>query len=352
MAKSTTSTKKSSAARFAGIDYHKQFSVITVGDDAGKVIVSGKRIPNDKEQIKRFFAEHPGVECAVESCRGYEWFVDYLKELGLKVHLSNPYRTKLITETRCKTDKVDSTTLMELLAIKYLPTCYQPTPEERVVRERLRWRASLVRQSSTLKVKIHTLLDKENLGIGVDRLFTKAGKENLANVPLSEPRRVLLVEHMNLLGIYDDLLNSEERQIRQMLKKNSRAQLLTTIPGIGPITALLLAAEIGDISRFKNSGKLAGYFGMVPRVSASADHYRVGRLTKQGSSHVRWMVNQAAWIAMQRSEEFAFHYRMVNARRGKQAAICSVARKLIRVVFRVLRDEQRFKAQLVGRHSA
>jgi transposase len=352
MARSTTSVPKTSAVRFAGIDYHKRFSIVTLGDGSGNVVLSGKRVPNDKEELKRFFMNYPGIECAVESCRGYEWFIDYLQELGLIVHLSNPYRTKLMVETRCKTDKVDSTKLMELLAIRFLPTCYQPTPAERLVRERLRWRAGLVRQSTTLKLKIHSLLDKENLGLGVERLFTQAGRENIANVPLSEPRKALLVEHMNLLGIYDDLLNSEQQEIRKMLKNSQNAQLLKTIPGIGAITALLLSAEIGDVARFKDSGKLAGYFGMVPKVSASADHYRIGRLTKQGSSHVRWMVNQAAWVAVQRSEVFAFHYRVVAARRGKQAAISSVARKLIRVVFRVLRDEKPFKAQLVGRPPA
>jgi transposase len=349
MARSTTSTDKTTAVRFAGIDYHKRFSIVTLGDCSGTVVRSGIRIPNDKHQLKRFFADYPGIECAVESCRGYEWFVDYLKELGLIVHLSNPYRTKLMVETRCKTDKVDSTKLMELIAIGFLPTCYQPTAEERTLRERLRWRSSLVRQSTSIKVKIHSLLDKENLGVGVQRLFTQAGREFIGNVPLSEPRKALLVEHMNLLGVFDDMLNSEQREINRMLKSNRKAQLLETIPGIGPINALLLVSEIGDISRFSNSGKLAGYFGMVPKVSASADHYRIGRLTKQGSSHVRWMVNQAAWVAVQRSEVFAFHYRMVAARRGKQAAICSVARKLIRIVFRVLRDERPYEAQLVGR---
>src|ERR1700730_4878120 len=98
MARSTTSRKEllarplTETACYAGIDYHKKFSVVTLGDCKGNVLLEGYRLVNDKAQIKRFFADYVGIQCAVESCRGYEWFVDYLKELGLVVHLANPYR--------------------------------------------------------------------------------------------------------------------------------------------------------------------------------------------------------------------------------------------------------------------
>ena len=176
---------------YAGIDYHKKFSVITLGDSKGKVVRT-ERIINDKHALKTFFKQYPGVICAVESCRGYEWFLDYLKELGHEVHLVNAYQTKLIAQSRCKTDKVDSRILMELLAIGFLPTCYQPTAMERQLRERLRWRAHLVRLTTRTKLQIHSLLDKENLGTSIPTLFTLEGRQFLTEVQLSPGRQTLL----------------------------------------------------------------------------------------------------------------------------------------------------------------
>lgn len=359
MAKCSTPSKKlhvdsqvSPTVCFAGIDYHKRFSVVTLGDARGNVVGKAVTVMNDKVEIKRFFTRYPGISCAVESCRGYEWFIDYLKELGITVFLSNPYRTKLIIESRNKTDKVDSCALMQLLAKGYLPTCYQPTPEERTLRERLRWRASLVRQATIIKLRIHSLVDKENLNVGAKELFTDNGKEFLNTVQMSKPRKELLTEHLNLLDVFEDLVNVEQNHARKLVKQNPQAQLLSSIPGIGTITSLLLAAEIGDINRFRDSGKLASYFGMVPRVISSAGKCRVGPITKQGSGHVRWMLNQAGWIAIRHSEELERHYLSVRSRKGKQAAISSVSRKLIRIVFRVLKDQRPYQAQLVGRSSA
>jgi len=349
MAKSTTSL---SPVTYAGIDFHKKFSVVTLGDAKGSVVLDGHRLVNDKEVIKKFFAAYPGIECAVESCRGYEWFVDYLKELGLIVHLSNPYRTKLIVQSRCKTDKVDSRALMQLLAIGFLPVCYQPSPEERRLRERLRWRASLVQHATKMKIKIHAVLEKENQVLGIERLFSSAGRKFLSKVPLSEPRKVLLTEHLKLLEFYEKAVRGEDAWVNATAKKLPQAQLLMTIPGIGELTALLIVAELGTVKRFRNAGQVAAYVGLVPRVDASADHYRFGAITKQGSSLLRWILNQAAWQAVKHSYEFRCHYNSVMKRCGKQAAIVSVARKLIQVAYRVLRDKKEYKAELIGRQAA
>ncbi len=90
MARSTTPT---AVVTFAGIDYHKKFSVVALGDEKGKV-VSIERIPNDKQAIRKFFESYGKLKCAVESCRGYEWFIDLLREMGLEVHLCNGSRGK------------------------------------------------------------------------------------------------------------------------------------------------------------------------------------------------------------------------------------------------------------------
>lgn len=110
-------------AVFAGIDYHKKSLVVALGDSNGKLIGQPERLPTDATTIRRYFAKLPGLQCAVENCRGFDWLIELLKELGMVVHISNPYGTRLIADSRCKTDKIDSRILMELLAKGFLPTC-------------------------------------------------------------------------------------------------------------------------------------------------------------------------------------------------------------------------------------
>lgn len=343
------STPPACAVNYAGIDYHKKYSVVTLGTADGKAVKTEKLI-NDKKIIKRFFSQYPGIVCAVESCRGYEWFLDYLKELGLTVHLVNPYRTKLIAQSRCKTDKVDSRILMELLAIGFLPTCYQPTPGERQLREKLRWRAHLVRLATRTKLQIHSVLDKENLGTTIpNQLFSAEGRGFLNQVQLSPARQQLLQQQLEMLEYFESLVRAEDSWSRKTAKAMPEAQLLMTIPGIGDLTALLIVAELGDIERFKSTSQVASYVGLVPTIRSSADTRWIGTITKQGSSHLRWMLVQCAWQAIRISLPLRMHFASVSKRCGKNAAIISVARKLIQIAYRVLKDKKEFAPELVGK---
>ncbi len=345
------STPSLRVVTYAGIDYHKKFSMVTLGNQQGKV-VSTERLLNDKELIQKFFSQYPGIECAVESCRGYEWFIDYLKELGLVVHLVNPYRTKLIAQSRCKTDKVDSKILMELLAMGFLPTCYQPTPSERQLRERLRWRAYLVRYATRMKVRIYSLLDKENLGLAIPKVFSLEGRRLLGQVELSSGRQELLKEHLQILEYFEGFVHKEDAWVTKTAKSSPEATLLTTIPGIGSLAALIITAELGDVRRFKTSAQVASYVGLVPSVYSSAETRYLGRLTKQGSSLLRWMLIQCAWHAIRHNYPLRTHCLVVSRRCGRNAGVVSVARKLIQIAYRVLRDKVPFDAQLVCKPAA
>jgi transposase len=347
------STTVSCAVTYAGIDFHKKFSMVCLGDDKGKVI-SIERLENHEDAVRKFFAQYPGLHCAIESCRGYEWFVDLLKGMGLNVHLCNAYKVKLIAHSRCKTDKVDSRILMELLAIGFLPTCYLPTLEERDLRERLRWRCHLVRNATRIKNRIHTLIAKDNLGatLGPD-LFTKNGKKLLKQVKMSSATRQEVLENqLRLLEHLEEMILAEERWVEKTVKASPDARLLMTIPGIGEFSALVILSELGDIKRFKTSAQVANYSGLTPSISQSGESSRTGAITKQGPSQLRWILIQDAWQAIRYSYEFRCHYAAVSKRCGRHGAIVSVARKLLTVAYRVLRDKKPFDPNLIGAQGA
>ncbi len=347
------STTLSCAVTYAGIDYHKKFSVVTLGDSAGKVITT-QRIPNEQHAIKQFFEEFANVQCAVESCRGYEWFVDLLKELKLTVHMANPYEVALIAKSRCKTDKVDSRILMELLAMGFLPTCYQPTAAERKLRERLRWRCQLVRNTTRIKVRIHSLLDKENVGVRLgNTIFKGKGRRLLEEIELQAPgRQELLNKHLKLLGHFEKLVEAEDTWVKKTAKASPDAQLLMTIPGIGDFSALLILAELGSVSRFKRSAQVVNFAGLVPTIRQSASSTFRGPITKQGPPMLRWILVQDAWQAIRNSQQLRNFFLTVSKRCGRHAAIVATARKLLEIAYRVLKDQKPFNAALVGKQAA
>lgn len=339
MPRNTTPTKVS--ATFAGIDYHKKFSVITLGDANGNVIEQVKLL-NDEKNLRSFFGKHPGLVCAIESCRGYEWYLQLLTELKLTVHVANTYAVRLIADSRCKTDKIDSRILMELLAKGFLPTCYQPTEAERALRERLKWRISVVRTRTKFKNRAHSLMDKENKPGNLDSRKSRREARD-RDEQLSPARQYLLDQHLEAIDFLDRKVNSEDTWIAEIAASNPDVQRLKTIPGIGNICALMLVAEFGDVKRFAKAVNAAAYLGLVPRVYATSDTRRIGRITKTGSGVLRWLLVQDAWGAIRQSAAFRTRYNRIMKRRGKHIAIVAIARMLAEIAYCVLRDKTTFE---------
>ncbi len=336
----STLQKISKTAKFAGIDYHKKFSLVTLGDELGEQLHQQKLWHDDVPSIRQFFKQHKGVKCAIESCRGYEWFLDLLNELKIEVHVCNPSRMKIVCQTAFKNDKIDSFKIMQLLSRNYLPTSYQPTHEERHLRERVRWRAGLVRKSTSVKNSIKAVLAKEN--ISIKDPYSKKGRAGLENVKMSSEHREILESMFSSLDATVAEQTVQEKWLKQHCKPDGRIDLLKTIPGFGDVSAVSFLAEIGNIERFNKPSQLAAYIGLVPRLSESADKRRMGRITKQGSSHLRWILVQDAWVAVGKSPELRRRYSNISRRRGSQIAVVAIARMLVEIAFHVLREQKPF----------
>jgi transposase len=127
--------------------------------------------------------------------------------------------------------------------------------------------------------------------------------------------------------------------VRQHAKADPRVTLLTTLPGVGQFTALVMLAEIGDITRFPNARKLASWAGLTPTVRGSDLSVRHGHISKQGSAWLRWVLNQAAQTA-KRSPQFNATYAAIARRRGKKIATIAIARKLLTRAYHLLATQE------------
>ncbi len=333
-----------SKAKYAGIDYHKRTLAITFGDKSGNILEQVE-IQNHRLLIEPFFEQFKKLECVVESCRGYEWLVEMMQEQGHTIHVGDSRSIKLIACSRCKTDKIDSKILMELLAKGFLPTTYIPSSDERKYRELLRHRSSLVRTATRSKLRVHALLAKENIQIRYP--FSIKGRQELDEVELATHRHRILAQELAVLDFAEERAHEQQQQIGRHAKREPDVARLKTIPGFDMLMSMAFLGEVGDVARFKNADQVAAYIGLVPRVYSSGNTRRCGRITKTGPKFLRWMLVQAAWAAIKASKSLRYRFAAIGSRRGQKVAIVAIARKLATIAFRILRDKTEYKEEML-----
>jgi transposase len=253
-------------------------------DEEGQAIDQRVLYHDDQEKIREYFS-HIGQDGTVtlEATRNWYWLFELLEEEGLRVKLAHPSKVRLIAEARIKTDSIDASTLAHLERTGYLPEAYIPSRDVRDNRELLRYRLSLVRIRTSLKNRIHAILDKLGINHPFFDLFGKKGREFLRALSLRDVYRKELDGYLSTIEFLDEILKGITKRIQTSLEKDPQAELLMSIPGISYLTAHLLLCEIGDIQRFPSAKRLCSYAGIVPGTHQSADHIWHGPITKQGN---------------------------------------------------------------------
>ena len=227
-----------------------------------------------------------GTHVALEATYGWEWLADLLEEAGYDVHLAHPLRTQAIAAARVKTDAVDAKTLAHLLRTGLLPEAYIAPPELRDLRELLRHRAVLTRMRTAVKNRVHALLARQDIRHQHADLFGKAGREFLASLELPEGSRRRLDSLIALIGDFDREITATTREIDARAKTDERVTVLCQIPVSGH-TAILIIAEVGDVSRFPTAdtcapGRARADRAQLRRQGAPWAH------SPQGSPALRW----------------------------------------------------------------
>ena len=330
---------------YIGCDQHKHFCQLAIIDNTGKMIEQKKLYHNDPENLKKYFESLPkDSEMAVEASGFEAWLCDFVEALGIKVHLSHPLKTRAIAEAKIKTDKVDAKILGELLRVDLLPKAYLAPLHIRKQRYFLRYRICLTRYRTSLKNRIHNLL--HHLGLRpplATDLFGVKGRHYLDSIKLDFPYQDALNGYLKLLNTTEDRLYSVGRRLSILLKENSDAKLLQTVPGIGVFLSQLILAEIGSINRFPSSDKLSSYAGLVPSLYQSGKTLRRGSCSKEGNKFLRWAVVEAAHTAVRKDPLLKDFYERIKGKKGSQKAIVASARKLLVTVFHVLTKKEPYK---------
>jgi len=275
---------------------------------------------------------------AFEAAFGWGWLVRLLEDYGFDPHLVHPLRCKAIASARLKNDKVDAAILAQLLRADLLREAWIAPAEVRQLRALLRHRASLVRLGTQQRNRIHAVAADH----GYDRsasYWTGPGRGWLAELDLPAASREIVADCLAVIDGLAPVIDRIDGELRLHAKADPPVKALTTLPGVGQFTALVMVAEIGDITRFPSARKLASWAGLTPTVRGSDLTVRHGHISKQGSAWLRWVMNQAAQTA-KRSPEFAATYQTIAKKRGKKIATIAISRKLLTRAYHLLADMQ------------
>lgn len=329
---------------FAGIDLHKKFSYVTLMNDKGEIFRQEKISTNIEETKKFFQSVNDGkLKAVIEPTGQWYLFYELLEKLGCEVHLAHPLKVKAIASARIKTDKIDSTVLAHLLRTNLLPEAYIPSREMRDLKELVRLRASLVWLRTRAKNKIHAVLLKNGIELPYTDIFCQRGKNCLSSLRLRSPYQEALVHYLKLIKVLDSQVEETEKEIQKQVKDHPKALLLTSIPYISYFSALLIVTEIGQIKRFPDWRHLCSYAGVVPSVYASGNKRYTGRITKQGSRWLRWIIIEAAQKQGQRNTKLGRFYQKIARRKGKSTAKVATARMLLRAIYYMLKRNEPYR---------
>jgi transposase len=273
-----------------------------------------------------------------------------LAELGHQLWIGDSAKIRASEVRKQKTDERDARLILELLLAKRFPRIWVPTPAERDLRQLLWHRHKLVGLRTMLGNQLHALALSQGL-CRKKKLFTKKGRTELGDLmlgPWAGRRRAKLVE---LLDQVDPPIAELDRAVLEEAQRRDDAALLMTHPGIGPVTALAFVLAIGPVTRFPGSKKVASYLGLNPSEESSGGRRRLGAISKQGNTMVRWLLIETVHHAVRQDPELRQDYQRLKFRRGHAVAKVAIARKLAVRMYWMLRSGADY-AQLVRRQGS
>jgi transposase len=332
-----------------GVDVHKRICQACLKDERGS-IVEEFRFPNNHEGATRLatiIKKHGDAKVALEST-GNLWVRLYDRldeEEGIDVILANPKKTRMIAEAKIKTDKIDARILADLVRADLVARSYVPPKEIRMQRALLRERISLVESRTMIKNRIHNLLDKYEIQPTYTDMFGKRGREWLRTLQLPSIDQTILEVNLQRLQELEAHINSFTGKIAQEAYDKPEVKLLMGFTGVDYYSAMLLASEIGDVTRFPSAKKLVSYAGLAPGTRQSADKTVHGHIVKEGNKRIRWILVEAAQHASRHDPRLRGFYLRVMKRRGYQRAIVAVARKMLVSMYHVLSKNEAYHGE-------
>jgi transposase len=312
-----------------GADYHPGFQQIAFVDtDTGEL---QERRLEHREEAEKFYrdlrAQGARVRVGMEASGHARWFERLLAELNFELWMGDAAEIRTKRVRKQKTDRQDAQLVLRLLLEDRFPRIWVASWENRDLRQLLWHRHRMVQARTRIMNQLQAVALNEGLRCK-KRLWREAGREQLESFRLarwaSRRRRDLL----ELLDRLNPTIAELSQAVEQEAEKCPEAQRLMTHPGVGPLTALAFVLIIGTPERFGSGKPVASYLGLVPSEESSGDRRRLGHITKQGNSLLRFLLVEAAQVTVRSDQEWRNRYFHLVLRRGRKIAKVAMARRL------------------------
>src|SRR6516225_6684482 len=287
-----------------GCDFHSRFQQIAMLDPTTGEVLE-RRLEHENEEAKKFYASLPGpARVGMEATFNAQWFERMLQEHSHELWIGDA------AEIRAA-----------------------------MVRQMLRHRHKLVRFRTSVKNQLHALAMTQGL-CRRKKLWGRVGRKELESLVLDPWASRRREDLLKLLDQLDPWIDSLDEAVIQAANGSPQAVCLMEQAGVGPVTALAFVLTIGPVSRFANSKKVVSYLGLNPSEDSSAGRQRLGAISKQGNSMMRYLLTEAAQGASRLDPEIRRDYQRLKFRRGSAVAKVAIARKLTVRLYWKLRAAQ------------
>src|SRR6195256_6170067 len=337
--------------KIQGADYHPSFQQIAFVDtETGELQERRLEHPEVAEKFYReLAAQGMKVRVGMEASGHARWFERLLAELQFELWIGDAavIRTKRVRKQ--KTDRQDARLILQLLFEGRFPKIGVPSWENRDLRQLLWHRHRMVQARTRIMNQLQAVALNEGLrckkklwrGEGGERMgafrVATAGGGHLGAyrlAPWASRRRRGLLE---LLDRLTPTIAELTQAVEQEAEKCPEAQRLRTHPGVGALTALAFVLIIGRAERFPCGKQIASYLGLVPLEESSGQRRRLGHITKQGNSLLRFLLVEAAQVTVRSDPEWRSKYFHLAMRRGRKIAKVAMARRLAVRMYWMLR---------------
>jgi transposase len=310
-----------------GVDFHPEFQQIaSVDSETGQVQEKRLGHREDAETFYRALASQK-VRVGMEASGHARWFERLMAESQFELWIGDAAEIRTKRVRKQKTDRQDAQLILRLLLENRFPQISVPSWENRDLRQLLWYRHRMVQARARIMNQLQAVALNEGLR-SKKRLWRERGREQLESfrlAPWASRRRRDLLELMDRLN---PTIAELSQAIEQEVEKCPEAQRLRTHPGVGALTALAFVLIIGQAERFGSGKQVASYLGLVPLEESSGNRRRLGHITKQGSSMLRFLLVEAAQVTVRSLPEWRSKYLHLMMRRGRKTAKVAMARRL------------------------
>ncbi len=321
-----------------GVDFHPEFQQIACVDtDTGELDERRLHHPHEAEAFYRaLVSQGKSVRVGMEASGHGRWFERLMGELQIELWIGDAAEIRTKRVRKQKTDRQDAQLILKLMLKDDFPKIWVPSWENRDLRQLLWHRHRMVQARTRIMNQLQAVALNEGLRCKKRLWRTERPRlESFQLAPWASRRRHDLLELLDRLNpTIVELSQAVEREV----EKFPEAQRLATHPGVGPLTAMAFVLIIGQSERFQCGKQVASYLGLVPLEDSSGNRRRLGHITKQGSSILRFFLVEAAQVTVRSLPEWRSRYFHLMMRRGRKIAKVAMARRLAVSLYWMLRQ--------------